>query len=179
MADNGNVVNLTFLTLSEPLPSWAWEYIAVHSMRFKEFCSMYVGNASRLKGNAAGICSSATSLARLSSSHQAMDDFKAVYRIFKLLDACLDFDESSPEACRAERLGIAEDGRENPLWMMRLKDCADFATRAECQTASRVWTPWESAWLSRDSNTCTATCLFLKLCAAKGIVGGNLIAIWL
>lgn len=60
-----------------------------------------------------------------------MDDFKAVYRIFKLLDACLDFDESSPEACRAEQLGIAEDGRENPLWMLRLKDCADFLTRAE------------------------------------------------
>lgn len=50
-----------------------------------------------------------------------MDDFKAVYRIFKLLDACLDFDESSPEACGAERLGIAEDRRENPLWMMRLE----------------------------------------------------------
>lgn len=69
MADNGNVANLTFLTLSESLPSWAWEYIAVHGMRLKEFCSMYAGDASRLKGNAVGICASATSLAGLSSLH--------------------------------------------------------------------------------------------------------------
>lgn len=60
-----------------------------------------------------------------------MDDFKAIYRILKALDAGLDLDEPSPEAYSAERLGITENRRDNLLWMMQREGYVDGVTRAE------------------------------------------------
>lgn len=60
-----------------------------------------------------------------------MDDFKAIYRILKALDAGLDLDKPSPEAYSAERLGITENRRDNLLWMMQREGYVDGVTRAE------------------------------------------------
>ena len=60
-----------------------------------------------------------------------MDDFKAIYRILKALDAGLDLDEPSPEAYSAERLGITENRHDNLLWMMQREGYVDGVTRAE------------------------------------------------
>lgn len=60
-----------------------------------------------------------------------MDDFKAICRILKALDADLDLDEPAPEAYSAERLGITGNRRDNLLWMMRREDYADGVTREE------------------------------------------------
>lgn len=60
-----------------------------------------------------------------------MDDFKAIYRILKALDAGLDLDEPSPEAYSAERLGITGNRRDNLLWMMQREGYVDGVTREE------------------------------------------------
>ncbi len=60
-----------------------------------------------------------------------MDDFKAIYRILKALDASLDLDEPSPEAYSAERLGITGNRRDNLLWMMQREGYVDGVTREE------------------------------------------------
>lgn len=60
-----------------------------------------------------------------------MDDFKAIYRILKALDAGLDLDEPSPEAYSAERLGITGNRRDNLLWMMQREGYVDGVTRTD------------------------------------------------
>lgn len=58
-----------------------------------------------------------------------MDDFKAIYRILKALDAGLDCDEPAPEAYSAQNLGISENRRENLIWMMQREGYVDGVTR--------------------------------------------------
>ena len=60
-----------------------------------------------------------------------MDDFKAIYRILKALDAGMDLDEPNPEAYSAERLGITGNRRDNLLWMMQREGYVDGVARAE------------------------------------------------
>lgn len=108
-----------------------------------------------------------------------MDDFKAVYRIFKLLDACLDFGESSPDACRVERMGIAEDRRENLLWMMQLKDCADFVARAEWHDGISSLDALGIRMAIKGLEYLRDNLMISKVARRQGHRCGHLIAIWL
>lgn len=54
-----------------------------------------------------------------------MDDYKAIYRILKALDADLGLDEPNPDAYDAERLGITKNRCDDLPWMMQGEGCVD------------------------------------------------------
>ena len=60
-----------------------------------------------------------------------MDNFRAIYRILRALEASLDYDEPTADAFSADALGVSENRRDNLLWMMQRDGYVDGVTRSD------------------------------------------------